>query len=342
MATFNDAIWSSHKEVHRLMTTESINMPLKSPQEISKAKALFRQGLCWISKDKLFKEKQDLYSAPSGFTPWKQILGQLMHYEMVLPQAMRIGHQCDKETCVASSYALYHDSPIRNISRNLGEAFLKTSTKGIIKPPIALEHFIINLPRGLLLDDWDQPLDALLVMTGICFKRACERQGINPLLVRNTFDGIYVFGFSNYGTVIIDTSSWSNLNRAKPLLDPYCLPGYETKTHAACSKMQQIAVHSLLTMAYRPELISESKSTLISTGHSFRDLGKHKQVRNNIWIGEGFISKTRKRLESDDREGSPVASHWRRGHWHTYLVGSKREKQTLKWIEPIHVNAEAA
>ena len=152
----------------------------------------------------------------------------------------------------------------------------------------------------------------------------------------------YVFGFSNYGTVIIDTSSWSNLNRAKPLLDPYCLPGYETKTHAACSKMQQIAVHSLLTMAYRPELISESKSTLISTGHSFRDLGKHKQVRNNIWIGEGFISKTRKRLESDDREGSPVASHWRRGHWHTYLVGSKREKQTLKWIEPIHVNAEAA
>ena len=324
------------------MTTESINMPLKSPQEISKAKALFRQGLCWISKDKLFKEKQDLYSAPSGFTPWKQILGQLMHYEMVLPQAMRIGHQCDKETCVASSYALYHDSPIRNISRNLGEAFLKTSTKGIIKPPIALEHFIINLPRGLLLDDWDQPLDALLVMTGMCFKRACERQGINPLLVRNTFDGIYVFGFSNYGTTIIDTSSWGNLNRAKPLLDPYCLPGYETKTHAACSKMQQIAVHSLLTMAYRPELISESKSTLISTGHSFRDLGKHKQVRNNIWIGEGFISKTRKRLESDDREGSPVASHWRRGHWHTYLVGSKRKKQTLKWIEPIHVNAEAA
>ena len=324
------------------MTTESINMPLKSPQEISKAKALFRQGLCWISKDKLFKEKQDLYSAPSGFTPWKQILGQLMHYEMVLPQAIRIGHQCDKETCVASSYALHYDSPIRNISRNLGEAFLKTSTKGIIKPPIALEHFIINLPKGLLLDDWDQPLDALLVMTGICFKRACERQGINPLLVRNTFDGIYVFGFSNYGTTIIDTSSWSNLNRAKPLLDPYCLPGYETKTHAACSKMQQIAVHSLLTMAYRPELISESKSTLISTGHSFRDLGKHKQVRNNIWIGEGFVSKTRKRLESDDREGSPVASHWRRGHWHTYLVGSKREKKILKWIEPIHVNAEAS
>ena len=321
------------------MTTESINMPLKSPQEVPRVKALFRQGLKQLSKNKLFKEKQDLYLAPLGFTPWRQILGQLMYYDRVMPQAISVGHQCDKETCVASSYALHYDSPIRNISRNLGEAFLRTSTKAIIKPPIALEHFIINLPEGLLLDDWDQPLDALLVMTGMCFKRACERQGINPLL---GVDGIYVFGFSNYGTTIIDTSSWNKLNRAKPLLDPYCLPGYETKTHAACSKMRQIAVHSLLTMAYRPELISESKLSPISLGHSFRDLGKHKQVRNNIWIGEGFISKSRKRLKSDDREGSPVASHWRRGHWHTYLIGPKREKQTLKWVEPIHVNSEAA
>tara|TARA_R100000995_G_C3460508_1_gene112879 strand:+ start:52 stop:1017 length:966 start_codon:yes stop_codon:yes gene_type:complete len=320
------------------MNIESIREPLKSPQQITKAKANFRQGLSLISKEKLFKEKQDLYSSPSGFAPWKELLSHLMYFEIALPQAISVGHQCDKEAAVASSYALHYDSPVRHISRNLGEAFLRTSTKGIIKPPIALEHFIINLPKGLLLDDWDQPLNGLLVMTGMCFKRACARQGIE--LVMGEFDGIYTFGYNNYGTIIIDTSSWKDLHHAKPHLDPFCIEGYETKTQAACMKMQQIVVHSLLTMAYRPELLTESESSPISSGHNFRDLKKHKQARNNVWIGKEFISKSRKRLKSDDSEGSPVASHWRRGHWHTYLVGSKREKKTLKWIEPIHVNAE--
>ena len=101
--------------------------------------------------------------------------------------------------------------------------------------------------------------------------------------------------------------------------------------------MRQIAVHSLLTMAYKPELLSESKPN--SSGTGFGGIGKHKQARNNVWIGEEFIPKARNRLESDDREGSPVAPHWRRGHWHTYLTGQKRKEKSLKWIEPIHVNA---
>ena len=307
------------------------------PQDVPKAREFFRKGLKTLSEYKLFKKKQDLYLAPSGFTPWRQILGHLMYYEVAIPQAMQYGHQADKETCVASSYALHYDSPVRNISKNLGEAFLRTSTKGVSKPPIALEHFIVNLPRGLLLDDWDQPLDALLVMTVGCFKRACARQGIR--LVTDKADGIYTFGFTDYGSSITDTSVWDDLHHEKRNLDPYCVRGYETQTKAACMKMQQIAVHSLLTMAYKPELLSESQPPLISTGHSFRELGRHKQARNNVWIGEGFKSKSRKRLQSDDNEGSPVAPHWRRGHWHTYLTGPKREQQSLKWIEPIYVNA---
>tara|TARA_Y100001938_G_C8009656_1_gene389292 strand:- start:53 stop:1024 length:972 start_codon:yes stop_codon:yes gene_type:complete len=320
------------------MNIETTPSALLSPQQITKARSIFRQGFSLISKNKIFKEKQHLYSSPSGFTPWKELLGRLMYYDIALPQAMRVGQKCDMEACVASSFALHYDSPVRYISKNLGEAFLRTSTKGIIKPPIALEHFIINLPKGLLVDDWDQSLDGLLVMTGMCFNQACARQGIK--LVMDGFDGIYTFGFNDYGSSIIDTSSWKDLHHAKPHLDPYCVPGYETKTQAACMKMQQIVVHSLLTMAYKPELLSESESLSISSGHSFRDLGKTKQARNNVWIGKEFKSKSRKRLKSDDTEGSPLASHWRRGHWHTYLVGSKREKKTLKWIEPIHVNSE--
>jgi hypothetical protein len=233
---------------------------------------------------------------------------------------------------------------VRNISKNLGEAFLKTSTNGIIKPPIALEHFIINLPDNLLFDEWQYPLKALLVMTETSFRSACARYGMNLAFDENSTDingweGLWIVGFCDYGSALVDTTRWNDLQHSEPDLNPYCIAGYKSETHAACSKMRQVAVHSLLTMAYRPELISESKPTFFSSGYNFNALRKHKQARNNVWIGEGFISKTRKRSKSDDNEGSPIASHWRRGHWHTYLVGAKKTKQSLKWIEPIHVNS---
>jgi len=326
-------------------------MEALSPQDVPKARVFFRKNLnSIIFKYEGFNKKQDLYSAPLGFTPWKDILGTLLFFENVLPQTLKSEFsdqlKSDSEAGFAAGYALEHDSPVRNMSRNLGEAFLKTSTKGVSKPPIALEHFIINLPKGLLFDEWGQPLTALLVMTGTCMSKACARYGF--VLKKDAdstgldgWDLIDTFGFTDYGSVLVDTTRWDDMGHSEPGLNPYCVEGYKTETHAACSKMQQIAVHSLLTMAYRPELLSESKP--ISSGHSFRELGLggQKQTRNNVWIGEGFVSKTRKRSQSDDREGSPVASHWRRGHWHTYLIGQKREKQSLKWIEPIHVNAEA-
>ena len=310
-----------------------------SKENVLEARVFFRKLVAGYSTYKLFKEKQYLYSAPLGFTPWKDILRYLMYYDNVLPQTLNhkwSDHlKADSEAGFAASYALYHDSPVRNISENIGKAFLKTSTKGVSKPPMALEHFIINLPNGLLLDEWDYPISSLLVMTFTCMKKACAKHGFN--LGMDGLDGLYTFGFSDYGTVLVDTTRWDDMSHAEPDLNPYCVEGYKTETHNACLKMQQIAVNSLLTMAYRPELLSESEP--ISSGYSFRGFTKHKQARNNVWIGEGFIKKSRKRLQSDDREGSPVAPHWRRGHWHTYLTGQKRKKKSLKWIEPIYVNA---
>jgi len=321
---------------------------LTSPKDVPEVRNLFRQQLFKISKTKLFKEKQHFYSAPSEFTPWKDILSHLLYFEGSLSVTLQSGLnglRCEAEAGLASSYALYKDSPVRYISRNLGEAFLKTSTNGIIKPPIALEHFIINLPYNLLFDEWQYPLRALLVMTGTSFRSACARYGINLTCDEkstdlNGWEGLYITGFCDYGTALVDTTRWDDLQHSEPDLNPYCIEGYKSETHAACTKMRQIAVHTLLTMAYRPELISETKPLSTSSGHRFSTLTKNnKQARNNVWIGEGFISKTRKRLKSDDNEGSPIASHWRRGHWHTYLYGSKKTKQSLKWIEPIHVNS---
>jgi len=322
---------------------------LTSPKHVPHNKTIFRQQLFKISKTKPFKQKQHFYSAPSGFTPWKDILGHLLYFEGSLAVTLQSGInelKCETEAGLSSSYALYKDSPVRNISRNLGEAFLKTSTNGIIKPPIALEHFIINLPDNLLFDEWNFPLKALLVMTGTSFRLACARYGINLTKDEkstdlNGWEGLYITGFCDYGTALVDTTRWDDLQHAEPDLNPYCIAGYKSETHAACRKMRQIAVHSLLTMAYRPELISETKPLSISSGYGFSALKKNNinQARNNVWIGEAFKSKTRKRLKSDDDESSPIASHWRRGHWHTYLVGAKKTKQSLKWIEPIHVNS---
>ena len=318
-----------------------------TPDNVPQARNFFRQELFKITKTESFREKQYLYSAPVGYTPWKDLLSHLLYFEGTLSVLLqrRINElKCETEAGLAASHALYKDSPVRNISRNLGEAFLKTTVKGIIKPPIALEHFILNLPNNLLFDEWNYPLKALLIMTGNSFSSACARYGINLKLDEkskdlNGWEGLWIIGLCDYGTAIIDTTRWDDMNHAEADLNPYCIAGYKSETHAACSKMRQIAVHTLLTMAYRPELISESKPLSTSSGHNFSSLRKHRQARNNVWIGEGFISKARKRLKSDDKEGSPKASHWRRGHWHTYLTGAKKTKQSLKWIEPIHVNS---
>jgi hypothetical protein len=320
---------------------------LDDPKNVPQFRNFFRQQLFKISKTEPFKQKQHLYSAPAGYMPWKDLLSHLLYFEGSLSATLHSGInelKCDAEAGLAASYALYNDSPVRNISKNLGEAFLKTSTNGIIKPPIALEHFIINLPDNLLFDEWQYPLKALLVMTETSFRSACARYGMNLAFDENSTDingweGLWIVGFCDYGSALVDTTRWNDLQHSEPDLNPYCIAGYKSETHAACSKMRQVAVHSLLTMAYRPELISESKPTFFSSGYNFNALRKHKQARNNVWIGEGFISKTRKRSKSDDNEGSPIASHWRRGHWHTYLVGAKKTKQSLKWIEPIHVNS---
>mgnify|MGYP003134349114 FL=1 len=315
---------------------------------IHEPRDVFKQLLKQCSKQKIFKEKQHHYSAPLEFTSWRQILGHLVSLDTVFYKVMEIGNTCDKEASIAGSYVLHQDSPVRNISRNLGKAFLKTSTRGIIKPPIAFEHFIINLPKGLLFDELNQPLNALLVMTGECFIKACLYRKVKLTMVNSDgkhfygFDGLWIIGLCKDGNVFIDTTKWGNMGHEKNKSDliPNCGidPIYKSEADAVASNMRKIAVHSLLTMAYKPELLSESKP--ISSGHGFREFGKHK-ARNNVWIGKEFISKTRKRSQSDNREGAPVTSHWRRGHWHTYLTGKKREKHSLKWIEPIHVNAEA-
>ena len=301
------------------------------------ARTVFQRVIKECSTHKLFKEKQHLYSFPLGFTSWREILGHLVSLDILFHGAMTAGNECDQESSITASYALRNDSPVRNISRNLGEAFLKTSTRGIIKPPIALEHFIINLPKGLLFDESDQPFNALLVMTGECFRKACFSRKVK--LTMGDFDGLFIIGLVNMGEVFIDTTKWGNMDYEEE--DPNrCIgvdPIKKSKADVAASNMRKIAVHSLLTMAYKPELLSESKPNSLGTG--FGGIGKHKQTRNNVWIGEEFTPKARNRLQSDDREGSPVAPHWRRGHWHTYLTGQKRKEKSLKWIEPIHVNA---
>ena len=154
------------------------------------ARTVFQRVIKECSTHKLFKEKQHLYSFPLGFTSWREILGHLVSLDILFHGAMTAGNECDQESSITASYALRNDSPVRNISRNLGEAFLKTSTRGIIKPPIALEHFIINLPKGLLFDESDQPFNALLVMTGECFRKACFSRKVK--LTMGDFDGLFI------------------------------------------------------------------------------------------------------------------------------------------------------
>nr|BAR24358.1 hypothetical protein [uncultured Mediterranean phage uvMED] len=318
-------------------------LQMEGPADAARLKKFYDQNLRDIRKFPFFKEKQYLYNSPPSFTSWQKILGSLFLFQTAIPAAKQDVSRANLEASLAASYCIEFDSPVRCISKNLTKAFFKTSIKNTTKPPLAFEHFIINLPKGLLTDDFKVPIDFLIVMTLDCFKHAAA---LHDVLINFTskYDhnegNCFVFGFAECGTVIYDRFSWSDLKTTYVDENSNCADGYEDQFIDCCEKMRQITVNTFLTMSYEPELLLETKSLPVSVGHSFSELKSTTQARNNIWIGKDFISQSRERIKADESNGSPRSPHWRRGHWHTFLAGPKHKerKQILKWVQPVYVS----
>jgi len=101
-----------------------------------------------------------------------------------------------------------------------------------------------------------------------------------------------------------------------------------------------IVINMILFMNQKPDIeIEEEEITPIN--RSFQKEYEFK-TRAITWIGKNFTQRIIKpKAKTEEliikQKGTPVRSHWRRGHWHTICQGPKRRKRKLKWYLPIFV-----
>jgi len=71
-----------------------------------------------------------------------------------------------------------------------------------------------------------------------------------------------------------------------------------------------------------------------------------RKSKREVWtpriLGQHYRHKTARTKTSSSLEGhiyrGPVATHWRRGHWHTYRTGPGRQERKLVLVKPVLVN----
>ena len=311
-----------------------------SPADIPKMRMFHQRALRYCKKDKSFTSRAALHRTPPGFTNWRDILANLVLHSACLNQAIANRHYTEIEGCIAAKQALIDDSPLRHIDRELAEAFLRTRLSPMEKPPMAFEHMMINLPQGLLVDDWGVPITAILVSTWSAYKNCCQKAGVKSIGLDHA-EGLEIVGLNECGNVLIDTTAWANMGKPIDVRPGNAVKGWEVETQEACLRMQRIAVHTLLVMAYKPELVSTEAVTNALSGSGFKQTSQQQSTRDVVWIGKNFHRASRVRQRSDDTDGAPKAPHWRAGHWHTVCHGKGRQERRIDWFQPVYVNASA-
>lgn len=103
--------------------------------------------------------------------------------------------------------------------------------------------------------------------------------------------------------------------------------------------MNSLVINLLLFMQEVPDVFEEQR--VIIPGLT-RGKGKTKEVvRPTLWepkwIGREYRQPTARTTPGGGHHASPE-THWRDGHWHTFLCGKGRTERKLVWIKPILVN----
>ena len=108
--------------------------------------------------------------------------------------------------------------------------------------------------------------------------------------------------------------------------------------HDWLKKVFAIALQSLLTISYMPELIEETPQSEPSSVLSKGNRSPAPKKLYPRWIGRSFERKGGKRSRTGTH-ASP-ATHWRKGHWRQQVCGEGRQQRRLIRIKPMLINAE--
>lgn len=291
------------------------------------------------------KEARSLYASARGYDSWPFVHAHLLSLCMALSRIIldKSLPKTDEvaicaESASAALVALASDAPLRHLGADLARAFIAT------KPLLCLGEsqmpypaFLLNLPRGLLLDDQGANVNTIIVMSHGYWIAKCLDKGIKVNLTDSKMSdgGLFVVGLADDGTQIARTTCWNDAHLSSVDEETFCSGFDETAVAGAIDRMMRIALNSMSAMTWRKDLLEVEN---ITTGAGFGTRQGSLKQRPIYWIGKNYARKNQPNSSPQISCGTK-APHWRSGHWHTVKHGQKRQQTKVLWFEPIYVNA---
>lgn len=247
----------------------------------------------------------------------------------------RVAKEASTGLAVIISYmALMQDAPARYLDSTLAQSFLNTKLPSLDEPPpIALPAFRLFLPNGLLRSDVDFPVNVIVVMDRLEIVKMLEEAGHKNLWSRQK-PGFVMVAFLQTGESYFLDYLWSDPSAG-------LIPQQE-KIKTLMTNASKLVAHTILTMAYEPELIVVDEPATVTAGRGFSAADNSEQPAPATWVGKGFRTHILQPVIKKGQAiptGRHVRPHWRTGHWRACAIGPGRKDHRLTWIKPVYVGA---
>jgi hypothetical protein len=315
-------------------------------------------SLCETDKDysTFVKSRLDLYKSPPGYFPWNIHLKAVFTASGSVTAAKNYqsGDYIGAKVGEHSREVLENNAPARFLSRELCEAFMNTPIPALTKDILeVLPYMHIMLPRGIVFDHCGDEIVSLMVKAGELYPKSNEMQDkMNRELCKKYFPDSIITPKHMHGAtgVQLVTVTENGCNCWQEYIDESSRSwhsenikyseksGYDKKE---TEMVMRVGINSLLVHLYEPELITVEKARE-TRGQGFSG-GPGKSPLSVTWIGNGFRYLREKETALPGQEGAKgaVRAHWRRGHWHSYLVNKGRTDRVVKWVKPIYVRGSS-
>jgi len=276
------------------------------------------------------------YSTPKNYIKWVALLTRLkigIHYgskllsligKKVITQEDAEKFEEEHYSAITVALPLNYRVPPICVHENILESLVQTNVKEMEAPPCSLPAYIFLLPLNA--NDFFKS-----------FKNTSGTQ-IN-------IDAIFVYALENsdWFSVVFTTKEriyfryyfWSKAGDFNNLINP-C---FETEL-----SFERLVKNLILIYTYETKQVTEEHVKVTTKGKGFTkdkevdDENKPSLIR---WLGKTFVRQQTKYINATNKSkesNRTVASHWRRGHWHTVCYGLKRKQRKQQWFKPVLVN----
>jgi hypothetical protein len=301
--------------------------------------------------------QQDLYKSPPGYMEWLTQVKMCLCASGSLSamDCYKNGDLIGIKIAELARDLFLNNAPARFLAKEMCEAFMQTPFP-ILNADVleVLPYMHIMLPRNCVFDHHGDEVLSLLVKAGVLYPEATlEEIEAARKITSKYFPGAIETPIEIMGSrgIEVATMTASGGNCWQEFIDEKAKSWhnenikYKEKSgydQNQTELIMRIAVNSLLVHLYEPELIETDKNCFYRGG-GFGG-SKEKSALGVTWIGKGFryLRENDSGRKKTEETKSSVRAHWRRGHWHSYLVNKGRTDRVVKWVKPVYVRGNSA